>query len=98
MEYNVEEIQARIKSLETAIGEDLKNEMLSLKQALMDNPSACALLLDEDIGKMVSALRNMTGQAVASAAASKTTRTTKAASAKPKKMTAEELARALDDM
>lgn len=81
------EIQARINHLVTLSGVDLKNEMANLKVALMQNPSACLLLCEEDIGKLVQGLRSSLGIAIASAAAVRT-RTT---ATKPKKLNAQEL-------
>lgn len=89
------EISLRIKSLEELSGDSLKEEMQELKKALLENPQACLLLLPEDIGLMVSYLRKLTGTALASASSTKT----KSSSTKigTKKMTAAELAAALDD-
>ena len=39
------EISQRIKTLEAMSGDDLKNEMMDLKKALLENPQACMLLL-----------------------------------------------------
>lgn len=91
------ELQARIKLLNDMSEADLRNEMRDLKTTLVQNPSACALLLDEDIGLMVTALRKLTAKLVADTAAKpKSTRT---AAAKPaaKKLSAAELQAALDD-
>ena len=96
MEMSVDEISQRISQLETLMGDDLRNEMSALKQAILENPSACSLLLDQDIGKLVSSLRRITGQAIASAAA-KATKPKAEPKAKPAKLTAAELAAALDD-
>ena len=96
MEMSASEISQRISQLETLMGDDLRNEMSALKQAIMENPSACALLHDTDIGKLVSALRKITGQALASATAKKPTK--KEAAPKARKLTQEELNAALDDM
>lgn len=99
MEMSSTEISERISQLETLMGDDLRNEMSSLKQAIMENPSACALLHDQDIGKLVTALRNITGQALVSAEAKKKPATkSKAVEKSGKKMTQEELLSALDDM
>ena len=89
------EISQRIKALESLSGDDLKNEMINLKKALLENPQACMLLLPEEIGSMVSHLRKITGIAIATASA----KTKKAPGEKKasKKMTAQELADALND-
>ena len=89
------EISLRIKQLEELSGDDLKNEMMNLKKALLENPQACMLLLPDEIGSMVSALRKVTGIAIATASA-KTKKTGEKKSA-AKKMTPEELAAALED-
>lgn len=77
------DLQKRIADLDSLSGVDLKNEMANLKQSLMQNPSACMLLMEEDIGKLVSSLRRMLGNAVVSAAAVKT-RSTSTAKSKTK--------------
>ena len=89
------EISQRIKQLESLSGDDLKNEMINLKKALLENPQACMLLLPEEIGSMVSHLRKITGIAIATASAK--TNKKKEPKAAGKKMTAQELADALND-
>lgn len=64
------EIRQRINRLADFDGESLKNEMQELKKALLENPAACALLLDEDIGKAVAALRRMTAGAIEASSSS----------------------------
>lgn len=90
------EISQRISLLNALSEADLANEMRELKIALKENPSACALMMDEDIGLLVEALRKLTHKAIT--AASTTSRKTGTA-AKPaaKKLSAAELAAALDD-
>lgn len=90
------ELSTRITQLCDMSECDLKTEMQQLKSLIKENPAACSLLLDEDIGKMVAALRKITGNAIAQATASKS-RAKKAAAPKHKALTAEELAAALDD-
>lgn len=68
------EIKARIKALEDLCEGELNNEMAQLKRSLLDNPSACLLLQDEDIGIMVDAIRKQLGMAIVSATTSKPTR------------------------
>lgn len=65
------EIQARIKQLQDLDPEPLQGAMKDLKAALMQNPAACSLLLPEDIGEMVAALRKITGEAVVTATVKK---------------------------
>lgn len=62
------DILPRIDGLVALSGEALGAEMTILKKALIQNPDACALMLPEDIGKMVAALRTITGQALTEAA------------------------------
>jgi len=82
------ELKARIASLCDFEGDSLKGEMGALKKTLLENPAACSLLLDEDIGAAVAALRRMVGVAIATATASKKEAKPKA----PKKLSAKELA------
>ena len=89
------EISQRIKTLEAMSGDSLKDEMVDLKKALLENPQACMLLLPEEIGSLVSSLRKITGIAIATASAKTSKKKEPKASAK--KMTPEELAAALDD-
>lgn len=84
-------IQQRIKELNDLAEEDLKDAMDDLKRALMDNPAACSLMLPEDVGQMVSALRRITGQALVSAPKTKAKKADKI-----KTLTAEQIAE-LDD-
>lgn len=51
------EIQTRIKNLENLFEDSLVTEMDSLKETLVANTSAAALLKNEDIGLLVAALR-----------------------------------------
>lgn len=59
------EIKERIERLTTLEDFDLKQAMDGLKALILANPSACSLLLPEDVGEMVTALRRMTGNAKA---------------------------------
>lgn len=56
------DIHQRIQQLIELSGEDLSSAMIELKQALKHNPNACALMLPEDIGGIVSALQRVTGK------------------------------------
>lgn len=88
------ELQARIKMLSEFEGESLQNAMSDLKRAIMENPDASLLLLPEDIGEIVSKLRQITGKALQSAAAKKekaATKKDKAPEKALKTMTQEEL-------
>jgi len=91
-EQIVSEISTRIHQLESLSTENLKGEMQDLKRILMENPAACMLMHDEDIGIMVSALRKITGQAIQASA--KPTKVKK----ETKKLSATELQDALDEM
>ena len=70
-EVKASEISQRIHQLESLSIEDLKSEMASLKKAILENPQACMLLLDEDIGQMVISIRKITGLAIQTAASKK---------------------------
>jgi hypothetical protein len=63
----------RIQELKELSGEALEGAMKDLKGALLANPAAAAIMLPEDIGEMVAALRRMTGQTVAEASKAKAT-------------------------
>lgn len=60
-------IKRTIEGLVALMGDELKSGMSQLKKALKENPAACELMLDEDLGKMVVALRRMTGEQLAAA-------------------------------
>ncbi len=62
-----EDIKPKINLLSSMADSELKNAMKTLKEALMQNPSATELMLDSDIGEMVKALRRMTGEAITEA-------------------------------
>ena len=86
------EIQSRIANLEALFDESLEGEMDSLKLCLVENPSAAALLKDEDVGLLVAALRRTVSAAVMEAVATKAK-----PKAEKKKFTAEELQKVLDE-
>lgn len=92
-EQTASEISQRISQLESLSDLDLKTEMRNLKQAIMENPAACLLLKEEDIGQLVASLRKITGQAISSAAKTTKTREKK----ETKKFSAQELMDALDE-
>lgn len=94
VEQVASEISIKIRNLANFDGESLKGEMASLKKALLENPAACSLLQPEDIGEAVANLRRMVGIAIATATAPKV----KAASTKPKKLTAAELKQAMSEV
>lgn len=90
------EISQKIKSLCDFDGESLKYEMQDLKKSLLENPAACSLLMDEDIGLAVAALRRMTGTAIAIASQPKEKKPKEKKSST--KLTPAELAAALADV
>jgi hypothetical protein len=87
------ELQQRISQLCNFEGETLKTEMQQLKKALLENPEACLLLHEEDVGTMVAALRKNLGIAIASSAKEKKPSAKKA----PKVLTGEDLKKALEE-
>ena len=91
------EISQRISQLEALSEDSLKNEMIELKKAILENPSACLLLKEEDIGQMVTSLRKITGLAIQKAADKTRKPKAEGAAPKAKKLTAAELAAALED-
>ena len=90
------EISKRIAMLNEMSESNLREEMRELKAALLENPNACSLLLDTDVNKMVASLYKLTKQDIAEASAPKA-RKPREAKEKPKVLTAEELAAALED-
>jgi hypothetical protein len=66
------DIKTRIDALNEKSDMEIEGAMSELKKALMANPAACSLMEDTDIGKMVIALRRITGEAIAEAAKEKT--------------------------
>jgi len=95
VEQAYSDLQQRISELESYSGEELKSQMQQLKKALMENPSACALMLPEEIGSMVSALRKITGQHAVEAATKKATGRGKA---KPVALSEAEMQAAFDEL
>ena len=90
-------IQQRIYDLQKLDGTDLKVAMGKLRLMLLDNPSACQLLLPEDAGQMVAALRRMTDNKMAATlTAAKPTKASKEAKAKVA-LTPAEMKAALDE-
>jgi len=79
------EILIKIRELTSIAGDNLKGEMDQLKKALLENPAAVALMLPEDIGMMVEALRRVTGEAIAEAS-------------KPKEKKAKKVVLSADDL
>lgn len=98
------DIKDRIQQLIDLSGEDLSSAMVDLKGALKHNPNACALMLPEDIGGIVSALQRITGKYLQEKAKQSTGKASKKASDKLptlsdiSKMTAEQQAELLADL
>lgn len=65
------DVKRMIDELNTLSGWELEQAMTNLRAALLQNPSAVSLMLDEDIGKTVIAIRQIVGEAAEEAAAPK---------------------------
>lgn len=65
------DIVTKINDLKSLMEDDLKEGMSALKAAIKKNPSAADLLLDEELGLMVVALRRMRGITITEAAKEK---------------------------
>jgi hypothetical protein len=63
-----EDIVPRIRQLNSLTEADLPNEMKLLRDALMANPAAVSLMMPEDVGLLVIALRKITQEAVIASA------------------------------
>jgi len=93
------DISKRIFDLEELIDDDLARSMSELKDALRKNPAAAELILDEDVGKMVSSLRRMRHLSVTAATKEKKSAGTKTKpKAKDVALTADEIAKAFDEL
>lgn len=66
------DIKGRVMSLSGTDDDDLAGAMSELKKALLQNPNACLLMLDEDIGRMTIALRRVTQEAIVEGTKAKT--------------------------
>jgi len=88
------EIRTRILSLEALFEDSLVGEMDALKACLIENPSAAALLKDEDVGLLVKNLRRTVSSALVEASKPKERKTK--ASAKTQ-FTPEQLQAALEE-
>lgn len=93
------EIAAKIDEL---VGMSPSNEltsgMASLKRSLMANPAACELMLDEDIGKMVTILRRIVGEEITAVKEGKAKPGRKPKAIELKDMSADDIMAALDDL
>lgn len=91
------DIVRKARRLRTLMGDALENGMKDLKKALKENPAACELMLDEDLGRMVVALRRMKGEQLAEATSGKKA-TGKKNTAKETKLTREEIEAAMAEI
>lgn len=94
------DIKGRVLSLGGTGDDDLAGAMTELKKALLSNPNACLLMLDEDIGKMTIALRRLTQEALVEGKAAKAkkepgTRTKKTTQVA---LTAEQMQKVFDEL
>lgn len=85
------ELQQKIANLVNIEGIELRNEMAALKQTLLENPEVAALLLPEDVGACVDAIRRILQVSIVSAAKEKKP-------AKPKPLSKDELKKMLDEI
>lgn len=90
------DIKSKLNRLSALDGSFLESAMKDLKKALMDNPQACYLILPQDIGKMVIALRAMKNEVIEAATETKEKAPKKAKASKA--LTAEEIAEAFDSL
>lgn len=92
------DIVRKARRLRTLMGDALENGMKDLKKALKENPAACELMLDEDLGRMVVALRRMKGEQLAEATSGKKATGGKKNTAKETKLTREEIEAAMAEI
>lgn len=92
------DIVRKARKLRTLMGDALENGMKDLKKALKENPAACELMLDEDLGRMVVALRRMKGEQLAEATSGKKASGGKKNTAKETKLTREEIEAAMAEI
>ncbi len=91
------DIKAKLDLLEDMAEVNLKDAMTDLKKALLKNPQACYLILPQDVGQMVVALRRMKNEDVVTAEKVKKEPGAKRAKAS-KALTADEIATAFDEL
>jgi hypothetical protein len=89
------EISARIAALSSLFDESLEGEMDALKICLVENPSAAALMKDEDVGLLVRNLRRTVDAAILEANKPKEKKA--ATKSKPIKLTEDLMIKAKDD-
>jgi len=62
---NIDQLRELINKLSTTEdGQPLNNAMSELKKALKQNPAACSLMLDDDIGLCVAQLKRITNKTI----------------------------------
>ena len=93
-EQALADILPKIHALEKMSDENLADAMSDLKKALKENPVASVIILPEDIGKMVQAIRRIHGETIAAFNKEKEKKPTK--SKKIDVATAEDIKAALD--
>lgn len=87
------EISTRIAALESLFDEALDGEMDALKAVLIENPSAAALMKDEDVGLLVANLRRTVSAALVEASKPKEKKT----KASVVRLTPEQMQKALEE-
>ena len=90
-------IRSKIDALWGTEDEHLEGAMSDLKKSLMQNPNACLLMYDADLGEMVKNLRRLTKEAQAEAAKEKTS-TKKVKAQKMLALTPEMMEKAFDEL
>lgn len=92
------DIRNLVDSLSGVEDDSLADAMTDLKKSLIQNPSACMLMLDQEIGSMTIALRRLTQEALV--ASIKEPKEKKVAKDKVMKLnlTPEQMQRALDEL
>lgn len=76
-ELTTADIVPRIRQLNSLSDMQVEGEMALLKSALLANPQAVSLMLPEDVGLLVEALRRITKEAILADANAKALKTTK---------------------
>ncbi len=62
---SIDQLREKIAQLATTEeGQPLEHAMRDLKIALKQNPAACSLMLDEDVGLCVAQLKRMTNKGI----------------------------------
>lgn len=88
-------IKHKIDALNSFLDGELAEPMSELKRALLANPNACLLMLDEDIGKMTIALRRLVQESLVDIKEKKATKSKKTTA---HVLTEEEMNQAFEDL